>query len=99
MTLEEIEALPLPPENERGAYLRRYCFALYREHNSEVDNPNLKTGTGRIRPSFREDVRHRFGVKSRATMTVSNWHATLDAMKDEIQRTEPGHYLEATDVD
>ena len=91
-TVEEMQAEPEPSEKDRGAYLRRYCFALYNEHNVE-------NGDGRLPAVFWQNVKERFGVKSRTTMTVSHWQACLEQMREGIAKTKPGHYslVEETD--
>ena len=91
-TVEEMQAETEPSEKDRAAYLRRYCFALYGEHNAD-------TGDGRLPAVFWQNVKERFGVKSRTTMTVSHWQACLEEMKEGIHRTKPGHYQPATDTE
>ena len=68
--------------------LQKRCFALYREHNSEVDNPKIETGDGRLPVDFWDNVRKRFGVQSRATMELRHWRECLQMIFDELRKAE-----------
>lgn len=89
-TIAEMEAEPVPTEKERGAYLRRYVFAVWNEHNPD-------TGDGRLPANFWDNVKDRYTVESRADMTVSQWQACLERTKDSIKYAKPGTYAPATD--
>ena len=64
------------------ATLRKRCFALWTKHNSEVDNPKVKTGDGRLPADFWDRVRAKYGVKSRTTMTLVHWRDCLTFLSD-----------------
>ena len=68
--------------------LQKRCFALYREHNSEVDNPKIETGDGRLPVEFWDNVRKRFGVQSRATMELRHWRECLQMIFDELRKAD-----------
>lgn len=61
--------------------VRKYCFAMWNEHQ-----PAPK-GSGKLPPDFWENVKQRYGVKSRETMTYSNWQACRDWIQDFIKNS------------
>ena len=90
-TIAEMHAEPEPKtEAEREGYLRRYCFALWNEHNP-------LTGDGRVPTTFWDNVKDRFEVESRTDMTVGQWQACLEQMKKGIGYAKPGQYAPAED--
>ena len=91
-TIAEMHAEPEPKsEAEREGYLRRYCFALWGQHNPT-------TGDGRVPATFWDNVKDRFEVESRTDMTVGQWQACLEQMKKGIGYAKPGQYAPAEDT-
>ena len=68
--------------------LRKRCFALWNEHNGEIDNPKVKTGDGKLQAGFWDRVRERFHVQSRATMELRHWRECLQMIFDEVRKSE-----------
>ena len=75
--------------------LRKRCFALYREHNSEVDNPKIKTGDGRLPVEFWDNVKKKFGIKSRETMELRHWRECLQMIFDCLRKADEAKKKEA----
>ena len=68
--------------------LRKRCFALWNEHNGEIDDPKVKTGDGKLQAGFWDRVRERFHVQSRATMELRHWRECLQMIFDEVRKSE-----------
>ena len=68
--------------------LRKRCFALWNEHNGEIDDPKVKTGDGKLQAGFWDRVRERFQVQSRATMELRHWRECLQMIFDEVRKSE-----------
>ena len=73
-SVEEMESEKVPTVNDAG-YYRRYCFALWNEHQPE-------TGSGRIQADFWDNVKAKYGVKTRTTMTFVHWKDCLTFIRE-----------------
>ena len=77
---EEQKALPAPVETKAKPepeldILRNRCFAIWGKCQPEK-------GNGTLPADFWEQVKARYGVKSRTTMTLKNWRDCLAWMSD-----------------
>ena len=62
------------PRQDDADRLRRRCFVLYNENKEALGGA-----------TFWDDVRKRFGVKSRSTMTLKMWRECLGMIQERIQ--------------
>lgn len=69
----EPESNEKPPQDDAGRLMRR-CFALYGENKEALGGE-----------TFWDDVRKRFGVKSRSTMTLKMWRDCLVMIQERLQ--------------
>ena len=70
-----------PKIEGEGDMLRKRCFAMWGEHQPEK-------GSGRLPADFWERVKAKYGVSSRATMTVVHWRDCLSMISDLLNESE-----------